>query len=118
VHKQSCYLNLNEKQFKLELFTLNFGFQQNFLTQQKKSSSTTYVLKFKQDPGFESACGGDCSPPPVDLSALDGLALDFPLNGCCNTDNGYGSRSSMGGSSPPLSLTTGSDVQLVVETRK
>lgn len=63
------------------------------------------------DPGFESACGGDCSPPPVDLSALDGLALDFPLNGCCNTDNGYGSSSSLGGGSPPSSTSTVSAVQ-------
>jgi hypothetical protein len=56
------------------------------------STLADFLNLLSPDPGFESACGGDCSPPPVDLSALDGLSLDFPLNGCCNGDNGYGSR--------------------------
>jgi len=67
------------------------------------------------DPGFESACGGDCSPPPVDLSALDGLSLDFPLNGCCNGDTGYGSSSSLGGGSPPSAGSSSSVLQPGVE---
>ncbi len=72
------------------------------------STLADFLNLLSPDPGFESACGGDCSPPPVDLSALDGLSLDFPLNGCCNGDTGYGSSSSLGGGSPPSSVTSSS----------
>ena len=70
------------------------------------STLADFLNLLSPDPGFESACGGDCSPPPVDLSALDGLSLDFPLNGCCNGDTGYGSSSSLGGGSPHSSATS------------
>ena len=72
------------------------------------STLADFLNLLSPDPGFESACGGDCSPPPVDLSALDGLSLDFPLNGCCNGDTGYGSSSSLGGGSPPSSVSSSS----------
>jgi hypothetical protein len=34
------------------------------------STLADFLNLLSPDPGFESACGGDCSPPPVDLSAL------------------------------------------------
>ena len=80
------------------------------------STLADFLNLLSPDPGFESACGGDCSPPPVDLSALDGLALDFPLNGCCNGDTGYGSSSSLGGGSPPSSGSSSSVLHAGVES--
>lgn len=79
------------------------------------STLADFLNLLSPDPGFESACGGDCSPPPVDLSALDGLSLDFPLNGCCNGDTGYGSSSSLGGGSPPSAGSNSSALQPGVE---
>lgn len=62
-----------------------------------------------EDPGFESACG---SPEqPVDLTALDCMALDFPLNGY---DIPYGGGGGAGGgesastSSSGFAMTSGS----------
>jgi len=80
------------------------------------STLADFLNLLSPDPGFESACGGDCSPPPVDLSALDGLSLDFPLNGCCNGDTGYGSSSSLGGGSPPSTGSSSSVLHSGVES--
>ena len=42
------------------------------------STLADFLNLLSPDPGFESACGGDCSPPPVDLVKL--FKIKFDLN--------------------------------------